>query len=143
MSIISEDKYSAFEYNPCIRKGKHKSQHKIQKKYKAKVQKTNLIRPKRYKIVSEICDTVYNNKELFNELLIILKDKNIKKWNDDCELLYNQVFRLENDVELQKYYLDIQTDIEKERIEYEEEKWYTSREGYWCMNGDGDLYIRN
>jgi hypothetical protein len=124
MSICSEE-----YYNPCIRKGKHKPKHKKQKKYEAKVQKTNLIRPKRLKIISENCYTNYNNKELYNDLITILKGKKTKEWNDDYEFLYSQVFYLENDKELQECYLDIQRYIEETKL-YEEYYDYDDYDDY-------------
>lgn len=121
MSICSilSNKYDLVEYNPCIRKGKHKPKHKKQKKYEAKVQKTNLIRTKCHKIFSENYDTIYNNKELYNDLITILKGKKTEEWNDDYEFLYSQVFHLENDKELQECYLDIQRCIQETKM-YEE-----------------------
>lgn len=115
MSICSDtNPYDSVEYNPCIRKGKHKPKHKKQKKYEAKIQKINLNQPKRHKLANN-CDTVYNSKELFNELVSILKHGKVLEWNDDYDLLYTQVFKLNNDKELEENYNNIQRQLEEIR----------------------------
>lgn len=135
MSNYFEDKYSRFEYNPCIRKGKHKPKHKKQKKYESKIQKTNLIRPTRHKLVSENFDIIYHNNEIPNDLIKILLNKNATKWNDEYDFLYNHIFHLEDNKELEQYYLDIQRYIheeyEKSYDEYDEYEEYEFR--YQCF----------
>lgn len=104
MSICSDD-----YYNPCIRKGKHKPKHKKQKKYEAKVQKTNLIRPKRGKLVSTNYDSSSNNCEaMIKNMIQILKKGNESEWDDDYESLYTHIFRFTKDDEIEKQYNAIQ-----------------------------------
>jgi hypothetical protein len=88
MSNCFDDKYTSFEYTPCIRKGKHKPKHKKKIKYEAKIQKTNLIHPIRHKLVSENFDIIYHNKEIPNDLIQILLNKNATKWKDEYEFRY-------------------------------------------------------
>lgn len=126
MSIYSDqDHYESFEYNPCIRKGKHKPVYKKQKKYEAKVQKTNLIRPKRGKLISNNMDSsVSTNKEMFNSMLKILDSKKELEWDNDYEFLYNYTFRFEKDEELEKKYQYIQQKIL-------ENKWADAYDEYY------------
>jgi len=112
MSICSEFKYEYAEYNPCIRKGKHKPKHKKVKKYEAKVQKTNLIRPKRGKLVSTNCDSNVNNcNTMIKNMIIILKKQNEDDWDDDYDSLYTHIFRFTKDEDLEKNYNSIQESI--------------------------------
>jgi hypothetical protein len=115
MSICSEDNdvhYESFEYNPCIRKGKHKPVHKKQKKYEAKVQKMNLIRPKRGKLISTNCDSIINNSaELIDNMIKILKSEDELKWDEDYEALYTHIFRFKKDDDLDKNYTKIKLKI--------------------------------
>jgi hypothetical protein len=107
MSIYSED-----YYNPCIRKGKHKPIYKKQKKYEAKVQKTNLIRPKRVKLISNNWDSIINNnKGVFDNMVKILMTENEQDWNDEYEFLYIYTFHRIIDDELEEKYTKIKLAI--------------------------------
>ncbi len=131
MSICSDtNSYDSVEYNPCIRKGKHKPKHKKQKNYQAKIQKINLIRPKRHKLVDN-CDTIYNSKELFNELVSILKRGKVLEWNDDYDLLYTQVFKLKDDKEFEDNYNNIQRQLEEIRQEELEDMYEEAEMRYY------------
>lgn len=114
----------SYEYNPCIRKGKHKPKHKKQKKYQAKIQKTNLIRPKRHKLTN---DTLITNQKLFNELSTILLASDTTQWNEDYEQLYRYVFKLEKNVDYALLYNEIQVKIiEDQYDDYDDDDWYES-----------------
>lgn len=132
----------SFEYNPCIRKGKHKPVYKKQKKYEAKVQRMNLIRPKRGKIINNNLYEIYtSNKDIYKELIDILKSGKHTQWNEDYYYLYKCVFHLDNDKELVEKYNKILCDIEQDKIdefyeeyeEYEDYRWYGryGRSRYW------------
>jgi hypothetical protein len=105
----SVDYYStddcSVEYNPCIRKGKHKPKHKKQKKYEAKVQKMNLIRSKNHKIIYADLMVTVPASTLIDELLEILKDTNTELWKDEHEQLYTY-YHL-NDIEKYKKQYDV------------------------------------
>ena len=131
MSICSDqDHYESFEYNPCIRKGKHKPVYKKQKKYEAKVQKTNLIRPKRGKLISNNADSsVTTNNEMFNNMVKLLNTGNELEWDNDYEFLYNYTFRFEKNEELEKKYQSIQQKIL-------ENKWADAYDEYYYDDYD-------
>ena len=117
--------YDDYEYNPCIRKGKHKPVYKKQKKYEAKVQKTNLIRPKRGKLIGNNMDSIVNTKyEMFNNMIKILYAENELDWDNDYEFLYNYTFRFEKNEELEKKYQSIQQKIL-------ENKWADAYDDYY------------
>lgn len=126
MSICSDPSpYEAFEYNPCIRKGKHKPVYKKQKKYEAKVQKTNLIRPKRGKLISNNADSsVTTNNEMFNNMVKLLNTGNELEWDNDYEFLYNYTFRFEKNEELEKKYQSIQHKIVENEWAYAYDNYY-------------------
>lgn len=87
----------SFEYNPCIRKGKHKIVHKKQKKYEAKVQKMNLIRTKRHKAIYNDGVLILLDSSALNDLITILKDNDTSRWNETHEHLYTNVYKLYED----------------------------------------------
>jgi hypothetical protein len=128
--MSDETTYEAFEYNPCIRKGKHKPKHKKQKKYEAKVQKTNLIRPKRGKLISNNADSsVTTNTEMFNNMVKLLNTGNELDWDNDYEFLYNYTFRFEKNEELEKKYQSIQTKITQNKF-YDDYEDYDYEDDY-------------
>ena len=118
------DYYNSFEYNPCIRKGKNKPKHKKQKKYEAKVQKMNLIRPKTDKILSNDINAIVNTKVILNELLELLKTKDTERWNDSHTYLYENIYHL-NKIELYtNQYNSLQAAIQDELISKLYEDYY-------------------
>lgn len=134
MSMCSEPSpYESFEYNPCIRKGKHKPKYKKQKKYEAKVQKTNLIRPKRGKSLSTNYDSLFNNCDIMIKNMIkILKKRNEAEWDDDYESLYTHIFRFTKDDEIEKLYNAIQHTIYENNFydSYDDYDYYSSSNYY-------------
>lgn len=111
------DPYEDVEYNPCIRKGKHKPKHKKQKKHEAKVQKMNLIRSKNYKVIDNDSTTIVYAEHTLNTMLEVLKTMDIYNWTDDYENLYNNIYCLN---EIDKY--ECQYDALQQAIE--DEKYY-------------------
>jgi hypothetical protein len=127
MSVCSDNYYEQFEYNPCIRKGKHKPIYKKQKKYEAKIQKTNLIQPKRAKLVNYL-DSIINSQLLLNQVVEILKKKSTDEWNDEYEYIYS-IYRLSENEELSNNYKSIQSELEEREYydnydDYDDCQWY-------------------
>jgi hypothetical protein len=121
------DPHEHIEWNPCIRKGKHKPKHKKQKNYEAKVQKMNLIRSKNYKAVESDSTTVVYTEHTLNEMLEVLKTMDIYNWTDDYENLYKNVYCLNEIDKYQSQYIALQIAIEEN--EYNT-KWEEEMEDY-------------
>lgn len=120
----NNDPHSHAEYNPCIRKGKHKPKHKKQKKYEAKVQKMNLIRSKNHKIIDNDSIAIVYTKYALDELIGILKTVDINNWNDDYENLYTNVYHLDQIDKYKRQYDALQRAIEEEKYyQYEEDQY--------------------
>ena len=132
MSICSTNsRYESFEYNPCIRKGKHKIIYKKLKKYEAKVQKMNLIRPKRGKLISNKYDLITStNSEMFKNMIKILENTNELEWNEDYDFLFKYTFRFAIDDELEKKYAGIQQNIIENKL-YQDYEDYEDYEDYY------------
>lgn len=115
--------YDDYEYNPCIRKGKHKPKHKKQKNYIAKVQR---MCPRDGKYTYDYYSLLINDKTQYNELVNLLKRVDWKRWNDDYEHLYQKVYKLYEVPELKATYDQIQKNIEEEiavqQWDYDEEE---------------------
>ncbi len=122
MSNYFEDKYSSFEYNPCIRKGKHKPKHKKQKKYESKIQKMNSIQSIRNKLIINNYDTMNISNDVYNELIDILVRKDVTLWNDDYDILYNKLCVLQNNKTIEQGYIYINQYIEKQKT-YEQKDY--------------------
>jgi hypothetical protein len=127
MSIYSEDSlyedspYESFEYNPCIRKGKHKPVHKKVKKYEAKVQKMNLIRTKRHKVIYSDGYVEQNDQSKLKILLNILQTTDWGSWNDDYEYLYRNVYKLYEDETYQAQYEKVQQELHYDDYDYDDD----------------------
>jgi hypothetical protein len=127
MSVYESNPYLHIEYNPCIRKGKHKPKHKKQKKYEAKLQKMNLIRSKNYKVIDNDSTTIVYAEHTLNTMLEVLKTIDIYNWTDDYENLYKNVYCLNEIDKYQSQYIALQRAIEEN--EYNT-KWEEEMEDY-------------
>ena len=150
MSVYESDTdpHSHVEWNPCIRKGKHKPKHKKQKKHEAKIQKTNLIRSKTYKLLNSEIAYFADDKKVFDNLVRILKTSSTAEWNEDCELLYTSIYHMDRVEEYQKLYDNLQTAKANEEYyalcatyeeydddyydRYEEYKYWRRSRYSWC-----------
>jgi hypothetical protein len=132
-----DEPHSHIEWNPCIRKGKHKPKHKKQKKYEAKIQKMNLIRSKNHKVIDSDFSAIVYSEHMLLELLKILKTSDIYNWNADYEYLYEKVYCLDRIDKYKTQYDKLQQVIEQEQYdEYEEEQYEYRRELYECYRWD-------
>lgn len=111
------DDITVIEYNPCIRKGKYKLKIKKVKKYEAKVQKINLVRSKRGKLIgnSNHDAIISTSKELIDNMIKILMEETIYKWDDDYESLYSHICREKKNEELENKYINIKLKIDAYR----------------------------
>lgn len=125
---MSETNYELFEYNPCIRKGKHKPKFKKQKKYLAKIQKINLIRPKRAKIINNNYDSHIFSQYQVNKIINILQKAIWEEWDSNYEFIYN-LYKLSEDTELANNYNTIQEKLYE--YNYDEEDYYDDY-NEWC-----------
>jgi hypothetical protein len=132
------DPHSHVEYNPCIRKGKHKPKHKKQKKYEAKVQKMNLIRSKNHKVIYNDPAVFIYNESTLKSLLEILKTKNTYDWNDDYEYQYTSIYKLGDIKEYAEQYEALQLALDYENLQddydnnYDDDDWEERYERrYW------------
>ena len=131
--------YDDYEYNPCIRKGKHKPKHKKQKNYIAKVQR---MYPQEGKYTYDDYVALLTDKTVYNEVVNILKKADAHNWNDDYENLYQNIYKLYEVPEMKSAYDQLQTAIaliqedtywEGEEERYERYKWdyYFYRMSCW------------
>lgn len=122
--------YDDYEYNPCIRKGKHKPKHKKQKNYVAKVQR---MYPQEGKYTFNDYITPIIDKTVYNELVNILKKADAYSWNDEYENLYQNIYKLYEVPEMKSAYEKLQNEIAlmeqsdfdwaEEEERYERYKW--------------------
>lgn len=122
--------YDSFELNPCIRKGKYKSTYKKHNKYEAKIQRVNLIRSKRDKLLINNWHTNINNNKLFiisndtniKEMIKILRENDIYKWDNEYEMIYKKyVNNMDNkyfNEDLIMDYMNLKMRLEDNHINY-------------------------
>lgn len=119
--------YDDYEYNPCIRKGKHKPKHKKQKNYIAKVQRMH---PQEGKYVYNDYALFINDRTQYNQLVALIKSLNWKNWTDDDEHLYQKVYKLYEVPELKVAYDNIQRNIAEDELAFQQ--WYNEKEEEDC-----------
>lgn len=131
MSVCSEPSpYDSFEYNPCIRKGKHKPKYKKQKKYEAKVQKTNLIRTKRHKVIYSDGYVEQNDPSKLKILINILQTTDWGSWTDDYEHLYTNIYKLYEDETFKAQYNKIQEELYYSNYDDYYDDYYDDMDSY-------------